>query len=41
MDSKLAAITQTQILGSRARQRPEKKIQILDNYKKANKKHVF
>lgn len=41
MDSKLAAITQKQILGSRACQRPERKIQMLDNYKKANRKHLF
>lgn len=41
MDSKLAAITQKQIFGNRARQRPERKIQMLDDYKKANKKHLF
>lgn len=41
MDSKLAAITHKQILGNRAPQRPERKIKMLDNYKKANKKHIF
>lgn len=41
MDSKLAAITQKQILGNRAHQRPETKIQTLDNYKKAKKKDLF
>lgn len=41
MDSKLAAITQKQILGNRAHQRPESKIHMLDNYKKAKKKHLF
>lgn len=41
MDSKLAAITQKESLGNRAHQRPERKIQTLDNYKKAKKKHLF
>lgn len=41
MDSKLAAITHKQILGNRAPQRPERKIQMLDNYKKASKKTSF
>lgn len=41
MDSKLAAITQKLIFGNRAHQRPERKIHMLDNYKKANKKHLF